>query len=56
MLSVIMPVRNGARFVQEAIDSITLSAGQLVEIIVVDDASTDEMPEFSRRSNGPDPG
>jgi len=46
VLSIIMPVRNGARFAREAIDSITLGADQPVEIIVVDDASTDETPEI----------
>src|ERR1700722_20919914 len=39
--SVIMPVRNGVRFVEAAIDSALPQLGPDDEIVVVDDASTD---------------
>jgi glycosyltransferase involved in cell wall biosynthesis len=39
--SVIMPVRNGARFVEEAVDSALRQLAAEDEIVVVDDASTD---------------
>jgi glycosyltransferase involved in cell wall biosynthesis len=43
--SVIIPVRNGARFVGEAIQSVCRQIGPGDEIIAVDDASTDATPE-----------
>jgi glycosyltransferase involved in cell wall biosynthesis len=39
--SVIMPVRNGARFIAEALDSVLEQLAPEDEIIVIDDASTD---------------
>lgn len=42
LTSVIMPVRNGARFIQAAIDSALQQLAPEDEIVVVDDASTDE--------------
>jgi len=39
--SVIMPVRNGIRFIEEAIDSALRQLAPEDEIVVVDDASTD---------------
>ena len=42
LLSVIMPVYNGAEFLAEAVASIVAQAYQPLEIIVVDDGSTDE--------------
>ena len=40
--SVIMPVRNGGRFIQTAIDSALQQLAPEDEIVVVDDASTDD--------------
>jgi len=40
-VSVLMPVRNAARFVRAAVDSVLLQRGPSVELIVVDDGSTD---------------
>lgn len=42
LISVIMPVYNGAEFLAEAVASIAAQAYQPLEIIVVDDGSTDE--------------
>jgi len=42
--SVIIPVRNGARFVAEAIASVRAQLGVGDEILAVDDGSTDETP------------
>ena len=39
--SVIMPVRNGARFIEEAVDSALRQLAPEDEIVIVDDASTD---------------
>ena len=45
LLSVIVPVHNGARFLGEAMDSILRQAWPRLEIIVVDDGSTDEIEQ-----------
>ncbi|HEY4002234.1 MAG TPA: glycosyltransferase family A protein [Candidatus Xenobia bacterium] len=50
-ISLVMPVHNGARYLSEAIDS-ALDAGRRPdEIIVVDDASTDETAAVARQFN-----
>lgn len=42
LVSVILPVYNGARFIEEAIESIYVQHYHPLEIIVVDDGSTDD--------------
>ena len=42
MISVIIPNYNGARFLREAVDSTLDQQGVEVEVIVVDDGSTDD--------------
>jgi glycosyltransferase involved in cell wall biosynthesis len=51
--SVIIPVRNGVRFVEEAIASALLQLAPEDEIVVVDDASTDGTPKLLARMRDP---
>lgn len=46
MISVIIPNYNGARFLREAVDSALNQQGVELEVIVVDDGSTDESREI----------
>jgi glycosyltransferase involved in cell wall biosynthesis len=46
MISVLIPVRNGARYAREALDSVFAQTVDDFEMIVVDDASTDATPEI----------
>lgn len=48
-MSVLMPVRDGAPYVEEALASLRAQTLHEIEIIVVDDRSTDETPEILRR-------
>ena len=47
LLTVVIPVYNAARFLPEAVASIGLQRYQPIEIIVVDDGSTDNCPEVA---------
>jgi hypothetical protein len=44
LVSVIIPVRNGTNFIADAVASITDQAYPNIEIIVIDDGSTDDLP------------
>src|SRR5690349_13432849 len=46
LISVIVPVYNGSDFLSEAIDSIRQQMYGSIEIIVVDDGSTDSTPQI----------
>jgi glycosyltransferase involved in cell wall biosynthesis len=48
-VSVVMPVFNGAAFVEEAVRSILAQTHRELELIVVDDGSTDRTPEIVDR-------
>ncbi|MDE6853970.1 MAG: glycosyltransferase [Muribaculaceae bacterium] len=50
MISVIVPVHNTAAYLQECIDSILTQTDILLELILVDDASTDSSTEICRRA------
>jgi glycosyltransferase involved in cell wall biosynthesis len=48
LISVVIPVFNGERYVIEAIESVRRQASQGIEIIVVDDGSTDRTGDLVR--------
>ena len=54
-VSVVMPVRNGERFLREALDSTLGQTLAELELIVVDDGSTDATPEILAAAAGRDP-
>src|SRR5687767_4726483 len=49
MISVVMPVYNGQRFLARAMDSLLAQSVREFELIVVDDGSTDESPALLDR-------
>jgi len=53
LISVIIPVYNGAEFLPEAIANVLAQGQDSLEIIVVNDGSTDETAEIATQLNGP---
>lgn len=55
LVSVVMPVRNGARWLSEAIASVTGQTFRDLELLAIDDGSTDDTPailnDWSRRDD-----
>ena len=49
LVSCIVPCFNGARYLGEAIDSILAQTHRPIEVIVVDDGSTDDSARVARR-------
>jgi glycosyltransferase involved in cell wall biosynthesis len=47
LVSVIVPIYNGARFIAEALDSIAAQDYGAIEVIVVDNGSTDDGPRIA---------
>ena len=56
LISVIMPCFNAEEFIREAIESVLNQTYGRVELIVVDDGSTDTSPEIVARLSGEYPG
>ncbi len=54
-VSVVMPAYNAARYIREAIDSVLQQQVQDLELIVVDDGSTDETAEIAAEAATADP-
>ena len=48
-ISIIVPVYNGGKFLDQCLDALTSSSYQSYELIVVDDGSTDDSAEISRQ-------
>jgi len=47
LVSILVPSHNGARYLQESLDSILAQSYPNIEIILLDDASTDETPSIA---------
>jgi len=54
-VSVLMPVRNGERFLAEAVESVLAQSFTDLELVVVDDGSTDSTPRILERIASQDP-
>ncbi len=51
-VTVVMPVCNGAAYLEQAIDSVLAQTHETIEVIAVDDGSTDESPQVLGRYGG----
>lgn len=49
LVSIVLPVYNGERFLAESIDSIIAQTYQNWELIIIDDCSSDSSPEIAKR-------
>ena len=54
MISVILPVYNGARYLERAVSSVLRQTYDNFELIIADDASDDGTDEICRRLAGQD--
>ena len=53
LISCIMPTRNGERFIKAALESVLAQAWRPLEIIVIDDGSTDRSAEIAAEFGNP---
>jgi glycosyltransferase involved in cell wall biosynthesis len=51
-VSVLIPAYNAAAYIRQAVDSALAQRGVEVEVIVIDDGSTDETPQLLQQYNG----
>lgn len=51
LISVIMPVHNGEKYIKEAIDSIINQTYKNIELIIIDDCSTDQTADIINKIN-----
>lgn len=49
LVSIVLPVYNGERFLAESIDSVIAQTYQNWELIIIDDCSSDSSPEIAKR-------
>jgi glycosyltransferase involved in cell wall biosynthesis len=49
LISVLMPVHNGAQYLGEAIESVYAQGYRPIELVVIDDGSTDSSAEIAKR-------
>jgi len=52
LVSIVIPAYNHARYLAEAIDSVLAQEYPRIELIVIDDGSTDETPDILKRYEG----
>ena len=55
LVSIVLPVYNGARYLRESIESCLKQSHSNLELIIVDDGSTDETPRIIEEYAGRDP-
>ena len=55
LISVVLPIYNGARFLKESVESVVNQTCTDWELLILDDCSTDETPEIALRYAGADP-
>jgi glycosyltransferase involved in cell wall biosynthesis len=55
LISIVLPVYNGARFLRESIDSVLAQTHRNWELLILDDCSTDETPEIAKEYAEKDP-
>lgn len=54
LISIVLPVYNGAQFLRESIDSILAQTHQNWELLILDDCSTDESPAIAKEYEAKD--
>lgn len=54
LVSIVLPVYNGAKFLRDSIDSVIAQTYQNWELLILDDCSTDETPEIAREYEAKD--